>query len=95
MDKNDLKKRANFFKALAHPTRLFIIEQIAKEEKCVCELTEMVGVDISTISKHLLLLKNEGIVIEDKRGKNVYYSLKCPCVLTLFDCVKDSLKESG
>ncbi|MEW5818766.1 MAG: metalloregulator ArsR/SmtB family transcription factor [Cyanobacteriota bacterium] len=89
------KKRAKFYKALAHPTRLFIIDQIAQQEKCVCELTEMVGVDISTISKHLSLLKNEGIVVEDKRGKNVYYTLKCPCILTLFDCVKDSLKEDG
>ena len=95
MDKNDLKKRANFFKALAHPTRLFIIEQISKKEKCVCELTDMVGVDISTISKHLSILKNEGIVVEDKRGKNVYYSLKYPCVLTLFDCVENSLKDNG
>jgi len=48
-------------------------------------------VDISTISKHLSILKKEGIVIEDKRGKNVYYSLNCPCVLTLFDCVENSL----
>lgn len=95
MNDNKLKLRANFFKALAHPTRLFIIEQIAKEEKCVCELTEMVGVDISTVSKHLSLLKNEGIVIENKKGKNVYYSLKCPCVITLFDCVEDSLKKEN
>ena len=92
MNDNKLKQRANFFKALAHPTRLFIIEQIAKEEKCVCELTEMVWVDISTISKHLSLLKNSGLVVADKRGKNVYYTLKCPCVITLFDCVEGNLK---
>jgi ArsR family transcriptional regulator len=84
------QQRAQFFKALAHPTRLFIIEQVANEPKCVCDLTEMVGVDISTISKHLSLLKKEGIVIEQKRGKNVFYSLACPCVLNLFDCVENT-----
>lgn len=51
----------------------------------------MVGVDISTISKHLRVLKEVGIVQEDKRGKNVYYALKMPCVLSFLDCVEKSI----
>lgn len=93
MTQKDYRKQVSFFKALAHPTRLFIVEQLALEEKCVCELTEMVGVDISTISKHLLSLKNAGIVIENKRGKNVYYSLCCGDVTSILECVASYCKE--
>lgn len=75
-------------KALAHPTRLFMVEELANGERCVCELRDMVGVDISTVSKHLALLKAAGIVADDKRGLQVFYRLKTPCVLGLFDCVK-------
>lgn len=88
MDKEKYKKRADVLKAMAHPTRLFIIETLSQEEKCVCELTEMVGADISTISKHLTVLKNSGIVIDDKRGSQVFYSLCCPCILKIFECLE-------
>jgi ArsR family transcriptional regulator len=75
-------------KALAHPTRLFMVEQLSKGERCVCELRDMVGADISTVSKHLALLKAAGIVADDKRGLQVFYRLKTPCVLGFFACVQ-------
>ena len=68
--------RARVIKAMAHPTRLFIVEELSRGERCVCDLTEMVGADISTVSKHLSLLKNARIVADDKRGTQVFYSLK-------------------
>lgn len=83
------KKRSEIMKALAHPTRLFIIDFLADGEKCVCEIVEQVGVDISTISKHLLVMKNAGLVVDEKRGLNVYYKLVCPCVSNLFHCLED------
>lgn len=76
-------------KALAHPTRLFIVDFLADGEKCVCEIVEQVGVDISTISKHLLVMKNAGLVMDEKRGLNVFYKLVCPCVSSLFTCLED------
>jgi ArsR family transcriptional regulator len=79
--------RARIIKALAHPTRLFIVDELSKRERCVCELTELVGSDISTVSKHLSLLKAAGIVVDDKRGTQVFYSLRVRCVLRFFDCV--------
>lgn len=82
------KNRAAILKALAHPTRLFIIDQLAIKEKCVCELTDMIGVDISTVSKHLSVLKNANIVKDEKKGNQVYYHLICPCVLNLFECIE-------
>ena len=48
--------RVKIIKALAHPTRLFIIDELTKKEKCVCELQEMIGDDFSTVSKHLTIL---------------------------------------
>lgn len=80
--------RARIVKALAHPSRLFIVDELARGERCVCELTEMVGADVSTVSKHLSVLKNAGIVTDERRGTQIFYSLKVPCILNFFGCVK-------
>jgi len=87
----DLK--ANVLKALAHPTRLFIIDELAREERCVNELTELVGADMSTVSKHLSVLKSAGVVVTEKRGTQVCYSLRSSCVLHFFECIDKVLKE--
>lgn len=91
------KAQAAVLKALAHPTRLFIVDELARGERCVCELTEMVGSEMSTVSKHLTLLKHAGIVEDDKRGVQVFYRLKTRCVMNFFQCVtavrQNSAKE--
>jgi ArsR family transcriptional regulator len=87
--------RARILKALAHPSRLFMVEELSRGERCVCELTEMVGSDMSTVSKHLSVLKSAGIVADDKRGMQVYYRLKMPCVLRFFDCIGEVLQQSA
>jgi DNA-binding transcriptional ArsR family regulator len=96
MDKTQMARfeaQAHIMKALSHPTRLFIVNELANSERCVCELTEMVGVDTSTISKHLLIMKNAGIVTYEKRGTSIYYSLKMKCVMNFFTCANDILKD--
>ena len=85
--------RAAVLKALAHPTRLFMIEELAEKSYCVQELTEMVGLDVSTVSKHLSILKNAGLVTIEKKGKQVFYSLRMHCALNFLDCVEAVLKE--
>jgi len=80
--------KARVIKALAHSTRLFIVSELSRKERCVCELTEMVGADMSTVSKHLSILKAAGIVQDEKRGAQVFYTLRLPCVLRFFDCVE-------
>ena len=60
--------RARIMKAMSHPTRLFMVEVLSKGQRCVCELTKMVGSYIATISKHLSVLKSAGIVADEKRG---------------------------
>ncbi len=87
-EKNLYAAKAEVIKALAHPTRLWMAEQLASGEMCVCEFVDQVGADFSTISKHLSVLKKAGIVEDDKRGKQVYYKLKVPCVLNFMECVE-------
>jgi DNA-binding transcriptional ArsR family regulator len=85
--------RAKIIKAMAHPTRLFIVDELARtDERCVCELTESIGVDMSTVSRHLAILKNAGIIEDRKQGAQVYYSLRVRCVLSFFECVESVMK---
>ena len=86
--------RANILKAMGHPTRLFIIEELNKKERCVNELTKMIGSDVSTVSKHLSVLKNSGLVQDEKRGTSIYYKLCCPCVLDFISCIETVLKTN-
>lgn len=87
------ERRSAVIKALAHATRLFIVEQLAQREHCVCELTAMVGADISTVSKHLSVLKQAGVISDEKRGSQVWYSLRVPCILNFFGCVEAVLEQ--
>ena len=80
---------------MAHPTRLFIVDALAKKPKCVCELTEMVRADVSTVSKHLTILKRAGIVDDNKVRSKVYYRLKVPCILNFFGCVESVMKSNA
>jgi len=83
--------RAAVIKAMAHPTRLFIIDELSRGEKCVCSLRDLIGADISTVSKHLSVLKDAGILEDEKRGQQVFYRLRMPCILNFFGCVEDVL----
>lgn len=88
--------RARIVKAMAHPTRLFIVDELSQGgEKCVCELTEMIGADVSTVSKHLAILKGAGIVEDDKRGNMVYYRLGVPCVVNFFQCIESVMRTNA
>ncbi len=83
----EFKAQARIMKALAHPTRLFIVNELSRGERCVCELTDMIGVEMPTVSRHLGQLKSAGLVEDDKRGAQVFYRLRVPCVLNFFKCV--------
>jgi ArsR family transcriptional regulator len=91
-DRHRLERRAAILKALAHPSRLAMVEALAKGEKCVCELRELVGADMSTVSKHLSVMKRAGLVESEKRGLQVFYTLLSPCVLNFFSCVESVIE---
>ena len=80
--------RARIIKAMAHPTRLFIVDELSRGERCVCELTGMIGAEMPTVSRHLSQLRHAGLVEDEKRGAQVFYRLRVPCVLNFFKCVE-------
>jgi ArsR family transcriptional regulator, arsenate/arsenite/antimonite-responsive transcriptional repressor len=95
MVKPQHEARAKIIKAMAHPSRLFIIEELSKNECCVGELTDMIGADASTVSKHLSVLKNAGLVTDEKRGNSIFYSLRCPCIMDFIGCLEDVLSSNA
>lgn len=94
-DKNLAASRAKIIKALGHPTRIFMVELLSRKEKTVGELTEAVGADVSTVSKHLSLLKQVGILIDRKEGNRVVYSLICPCIMEFIHCIDDVIFQDA
>ena len=90
-----LEAKADIFKALAHPSRLCMVEALAESELCVCELQKLVGADISTVSKHLSVLKEARIVSSEKRGLNIYYSLQAACVTGFITCIEDMIRDDA
>lgn len=95
MEKEKSAAKAHVLKALAHPVRLWMAEQLAQGERCVCEFVEVLDLDFSTVSKHLSVLKQAGIVADDKRGKQVFYSLRVPCILNFMHCVEEVLQSNA
>jgi ArsR family transcriptional regulator len=87
------KQQAQVLKALAHPSRLKIVDRLSRGEASVGELTAMVGSDVSTVSKHLAVLRAHGIVDDRRDGSVVYYRLLTPCVCNFFACATQVLKE--
>jgi DNA-binding transcriptional ArsR family regulator len=82
-----LKLKADVFKAMGHPIRLGIIEMLSAQERCVCEIVQYVGTEMSNVSKHLSLLKQSGLVADRRVGLKVFYRLTMPCAVDFARCV--------
>ncbi|MHB9109509.1 MAG: ArsR/SmtB family transcription factor [Armatimonadota bacterium] len=95
MDHDLYRRKAQIIKALAHPSRLAMIDALAEGERCVCHLQRLVGSDLSTVSKHLALMKSAGIVTDRKEGTQVFYRLRVPCILRFFECIDAVLRENS
>ncbi|MBZ5629112.1 MAG: metalloregulator ArsR/SmtB family transcription factor [Acidobacteriia bacterium] len=94
-NRNVLRQQARLLRVLANESRLMIINRLNRGECSVGELTEMVGSDVSTVSKHLALLRAHGIVTDRRDGNSVYYRLLTPCVCNFFACATQVLKEKS
>ena len=86
--------RAKVAKALAHPSRLLILDALTERETCVCKLTELVGADQSTVSKHLAVLKQAGLIEDRKDGVMTFYRVKVKCLEGFWRCVESVLQEN-
>jgi len=77
------------FRALAHPARVRIVRELSGGgEKCVCDLVEACGLGWSTVSRHLSVLREAGVVTDEKRGLQVFYCLRLKCVSRFLDCLE-------
>ncbi len=83
--------RANVAKALAHPSRLLMLDLLRQNELCVGDLTQRVGADQSTVSKHLAILKEVGLVGVRKEGAQSFYRVTCNCLDGFFSCMENVL----
>jgi ArsR family transcriptional regulator len=86
--------RAAVAKALAHPTRLLLLDALGEGELCVCELNQLVTADQSTVSKHLAILKQAGLVAERKEGPKTFYRPTVCCLKGVWECIESVLKEN-
>ena len=71
------------------------MDELKKSEKCVCDLTALVGSDMSTVSKHLSVLKAAGVVQDERRGSQIWYRLRMKCVTGFFGCVEAALQKQA
>jgi DNA-binding transcriptional ArsR family regulator len=84
-----INKAAHMMKAIAHPIRLAIMGALSDEkEHTVTELHYHVNVEQSTASHHLGIMKDKGIVVSRREGKNIYYKLKNPNLKKLLECIE-------
>ena len=87
MDYAEAEVLSKVVKAMGHPVRLMMIDALRKGELPFSKLFEMFSWDKSTISKHLLVLKNAGILSSRREGLDMIYRLEVPCVTDAFGCV--------
>ncbi len=92
-DRSIYKTQARVLKALANETRLLIVDRLHRGPCTVGELVDLVGSDPSTVSKHLALLRTNGIVEDERRGNTVVYRLLTPCVVNFLGCATDVVRE--
>ncbi|WP_043793794.1 ArsR/SmtB family transcription factor [Solidesulfovibrio fructosivorans] len=81
-------EQVKIFKAFAHETRMLVVDGLSRGQRCVCERTELAGIDISTMSKPSSVLREAGIVDSEKQGMRVSSRLLPPCVLKPFTRVQ-------
>jgi ArsR family transcriptional regulator len=90
-----LEHRAGLLSALAHPSRLLVIELLEAGPRTVADLTLAIGADKTTVSKHLTVLRKVGLVRAKKRGTWSDYELVCGCVSHFIDCIESGMEAEA
>jgi len=80
--------KAEFFKALAHPLRIRILELLSEGDKTVNEIQTLLGSEGSAVSQQLAVLRNKNVVVGNKDGTSVIYSLRDPLIKDLLQVAK-------
>ncbi len=80
-------------KALAHPVRLLVIDQLREGPQSVGELADRIGLSQSNLSQHLGILRAKRLVARRREGSNVYYQIRDPRLLRAFDLLREVLRD--
>jgi len=81
--------KAEFFKALGHPMRIVLLESLRTGEKSVNELQTALGIDQSSVSRQLAVLRTRNIVEDRKEGTTVFYRVRDPAIFQLLDIARE------
>lgn len=92
-DRRFIIEQAKIFKALGHPSRLLMVDALRNGELCVCDLQKMIGDDMSTVSRHLAVLHEAGIVNRRKDGTTIYYNLILCCLSKFLACTQEHVEK--
>jgi len=86
------ERMAEIFKALSHPTRIRIINYLSDGEKCVKDIWQELKVPQPTVSQHINILKEAGIISYRKEGVKTCYKVEMPVVIKLINLIKEEVK---
>ena len=93
MNTAQAQARADLLKALAHPTRVLMLEALSRGDCCVNDLRSLAATSQPTISRHLEKLKKVGILTERRAGQKVIHHLATPCMMQALNCTLEALKD--
>jgi len=86
---DDLRRfKAEIFQALGHPTRIALVEALRDGERSAGQLIEILALDQANVSQHLAVLRAKRVLISDKRGNQVFYSLRDPVLVEVLDILR-------
>ncbi|HCM26842.1 MAG TPA: transcriptional regulator [Treponema sp.] len=95
LERSLAEARARVIKALGHPSRIYMVARLSAGDASVGELVEAVGADVSTVSKHLTVLRQAGLLSDRKEGSRVLYTLRCPCIMQFIHCIDEVILEEA
>ncbi len=95
LERDLAEARSRVIKALSHPSRIFIVARLSRGDASVGELVEEIGADVSTVSKHLTIMRQAGLLSDRKEGNRVLYTLRCPCIMQFIHCIDDVVLQEA
>ncbi len=90
LDSGELRRIAEILKCIAHPARLRVVEVLNEKERLnVTELRKYTGLEQSLLSHHLIKMKDKGVLVSERQGKNIFYALTDTNITKIFDCMSN------
>jgi DNA-binding transcriptional ArsR family regulator len=89
------ERQADVAKAIAHPLRMAVLDYLKTGPQCVCDIAKAVKSERSNISKHLSIMVSAGVLEYEKKGLQVIYKVRTPCVLECVACLTKCLKSNA